>query len=745
MKWIAGLLVALVVGSGLAPAQEARETGIPREDLFPDTTFIFYNIASIPSLTEKAAALPVSKLVDEFLALNRDFQPGPALDAFFGRIDLDQAGLARFLPGQMGLTGPALAALFPGEAAIGVYLREPRVYTPDNIEWCAIVRLGPVNDDSMLTLGTLFRRVQGALGAIDTAVQEYADYAVTTFSKSGREVLSWAVVNKTFLVITRTRNEMIKTTDRIRERRSEVLGDNAQFRTARRDFRPGADTVFFVDTRTCGAILAAILPPKIGAYAVYLKPLGLLNVHALAGSMVLDAAGVEESMTVYMDKQEGLFALLGEGSLGFDFATVPQRAVTVQYVTFDLLAAGGIVADIVKQYAALIPGAGGWFDQLGAAITEAEIESGIKFRDDIVSNLEGSMVWFTLPVDGPLAAETPYASCLVIKAFEPEVTMQKIVAFINNGLKLKLAEQANGDNMIYYRQFTQPGLPYVSFARVGDKLFIGGAPKELAFVLDAVRQGPPITEDPKFKAFLGDDNVTNFALVDIEKAVNGLAGRFNLKGSLTLAQIMTKIMKVETDALSAGLPFVKFPDLAAVGARLNILGQKIVNRDGNLIYYWRAPVPVQFLLGGLAFSAVRLIPVIEERNEQGRVAQSREKLEGIAFNLELYAMEHNGAYPAALADLYPQYIKTLEVFAAPGGESELVNKEEIPTRGIWILRGGMDLNRLEPKEVVIYQRKDVHADGFWVLLRNGAIELRVPGTYDKLVEEITGNKIEIVE
>lgn len=709
------LTVILIMAMAALTWAQEKETPLLFETFYPEPTVAYAAVSSLKALLVKGLDLPAVKLVEEIVkAVRPDFSVRSGLEI----------GLR-----EIGLTGDDIDSLFPGPLTIGLFKVEGGKADADNLEWCLVATLSPAAENQAMKIDGVFRRIKNMLAADQMRTREYADYIVTTLFKGPEEVLSYSVF-KSYLVVSGSKDELGTAVQRIQEKQAGTFADNELYRRlAGRRARP-ADVVYYADVLELAAFIGPGIPAEARPYLKYLNLTGLNDVQAIQGTIRLTDTGVSETVDLLFDQIRGIMALFSNPvEPGFDFGLIPETCPMVASINIDALLLWETIGQILKEFQAAAPGSGGELNNLTSGVSEAEMEAGVDLKNDILGNIDASLISFLYPLVVPIQ-NMPAAPIITANVFDANDTLQNIIHLFKDGFKAELSSKKHGDRTIYYRQYDQM---YLAFTFIDERIYASQHPDMLAAWIDGLgSKNRSILDNPKFKAFAGEAGFRNLTFVDIEKYI-ALFPAVNLN---TLIQAM---------GVSQGSGQI-LPSLASIGSRLNIYGQKIKYDDNLVSIATVGPVPVQMILpAGLGYLFFVKIPQIPKQREQARIAVSRQRLSTISFNLELYTLEQFGRYPRALGDLYPQYIKTLDVFAAPGSEDVIKFKDEIAQEGMFVLRPITDIHKLKVTDIVVYQKKGIHAEGFHILRRGGAIEFLPADSFDRLQEELEGSSVEIIE
>lgn len=722
------LLLSIFIGVFFVFGMYAQEELHSGEDFFPEDTILFYSIPNVSEFTNKMSNLPVvgitNDITKEYLNLDLEEMRTSYLDKF-------------------GITQDNLKVLFPGEMVFGIYKKERGKPGIDNLEWVLILRTGPMTDALMFTIDSIFRQIKSTMSGVEVNSEEYFDYIITVFRKKGNEILNYALT-KSYLIVTSTKNELIKTVYRIKKRRQKVFRNNQLYKQIRRDENQPADARFFIDAVGIAELLNLVVPAEI---IMYLRPTGVLELRGIYGRMVFSSQGVKEDFVCLFDSLKGVLSLFeGTDSMSFDFSKIPGAAWSASGFSVDPLEVWDTINEIVKQFEEVFPGASKWLFSTKAVIAEAEAESGVDLQDDIISNIDGNIVFYILPVQSKVMMGSPLLHIFTAKIYERNITERNIVSFFK-GLKLKLSKKRYKEQIIYYRQFEAS---YFSFVFFEDMIYICDHPDKLIELIDFLgKKRKAITENKKFNVFLKDRNINYFGFLDFEPYFRFIAEEYNIQRHFSIDKMFRNTItlwpEIDRSLIPSFLDDFKLPDLAAVGKRLNVYTQKVTFQDNFIIASFQTPVPMQMVFAATGVGVIKLIPIIKAGQEKKREEISRENLNTIAVEMEMYALYHNWEYPNSLKDLYPHYIKSLNVFAAPGMEDSIRFKDEIDEKGCFVLRDIKNLHKVMRDKIRIYQKNTAHKNGFFVLMTSGEIIFFPLKQYDELIRSFSENTVEIIE
>jgi len=708
--------VALVLGTVLLGTAAEKDVFKP-DTFFPENTLFYYEFSDVSRTVGKLKELPVMRAV----ALVRNI--------------LDEAGLKQRIPGaaEWQTAGEELAALSAGRAACGVYPVKGK--EGEEIAWSAAAYCGKLTEEKELARESLLRRVQNLLGISTAENADYVDYTITSFFKAKKEVFAYTFFQGWF-VAGSGKNEVIKAVYRMKERRKGVLADNMMYKLLLRNAEE-ADSRFFMDAAGLGRTAKKALPPEIGRYTAFLSGTGIDRLQAVAGVMRVEKTAVKEIFSAYFDEQKGLIALCENlKKASFPFEKIPSSSFQVGCVNLDPAALWETVLGIIREYPRLVPESKRWVEDVETVLREIEVKSGLNIRRDLLDKLHNTIVSFSFPPSPGTGKADVLFPVYGVESFDAGGWIKNLVKLFNEGLSCKLSERTSGGHKIYYRQF--PGC-YVAFMRMENTVFASLHPDVLArLVTLGTGKGGSILADKEFSRFLGKGEFVSFSYTDIEKFFRYLGETYGLKNGFTLKALVERLSGGKLGGGAALVPDISLPGCEEMGKWFGRTSSRTTYRNNTLTCTCISPFPVHFAAGGAAFVASRALPLIKAAHEKKRVAVSRKRLETIAFNLELYAMEHNGSYPESLADLYPVYVKNLDVFAPPGREASLTMKSDIGKKGMFVYRRILNIARLKPTDVIVYQKKGIHPGGFFVLLRSGTIQWAPPAMYERVKRSVEG-------
>lgn len=118
-----------------------------------------------------------------------------------------------------------------------------------------------------------------------------------------------------------------------------------------------------------------------------------------------------------------------------------------------------------------------------------------------------------------------------------------------------------------------------------------------------------------------------------------------------------------------------------------------------------------------AITFALLTPFVNKMRDRANIIKCSNNIRLISLALHMYAADHNEAFPPALGDLYPDYIKEEKVFDCPAagaiGTAEKSDYEYIA--GLTEASG--------PTEVIVYDRDGNHKKlGRNILRVSGSVE-----------------------
>lgn len=729
-------ILASAVSTAGIRSQEAPQN-VPFEYCFPEQTFFYYEVSDIPKLKSKIASLPVADLVK-------------TLEKTFRRIDA-RKNISEQLS-SLGINGNDLKHFFKGNAVFGLFPVKAGDADRESLEWCFITDIGTVSKDFDFARENIFRKMQNRIGVSNVTNTKYQDYTITSYFKGEEQIFNYTVF-RNYFAASGTKNELVKIVYRMKKKRNGTLVENVLYKLVKPDSEKNRDARFFLDAAGIASHVRNILPEDTGLFLKYLEPTGILQTRALFGTMQLGKTGVEESFVIYFKNPKGFIPLLeSKENATFDFKSIPGSAVSARVMHIDPIRLWITFGTLLKEYSAITSGADEWIKKYEAYVRSVEVKSGIDIQKDILSNMNKTFVEFVLPVRSGTIRGQSLAPVYGIEVFDAEALRKNLISLFNNGLKQELSVKEKGDYTIYYRQIDRR--LYVAFVFIKDKLFLSLHHRILDLLITNMEQEKKsILDHNAFSELIKDDQVTSVSYVDFSRMLSFLGKKYDLSKKFTLKRLVAVLIEGQKDFFtqtgispaSLPLPEVTFPGLDIIGKHLGISTQKTSYKNNTLYCRSVFPVPIQLVCAGAGVIGVQMMPFIQQQHEQSRINLSRKRLQDISFNINLYALEHNGKYPDSLADLYPQYAKTLEIFAAPGKESSLKFKSDISRKGMFVFRKINDIANIKPEKVILYQKNDVHPSGFFVLLKNGIIQWRDSSLFKKTVMEFKESNVEIIE
>ena len=114
---------------------------------------------------------------------------------------------------------------------------------------------------------------------------------------------------------------------------------------------------------------------------------------------------------------------------------------------------------------------------------------------------------------------------------------------------------------------------------------------------------------------------------------------------------------------------------------------------------------------------IMLTPLVNKMRDRANIIKCSNNIRLISLALHMYAADHDEAFPPALADLYPSYVKERKVFICPS-----VGDSAAPGRIDYEYVPGMTESS-PSTEVIIYDRATNHkGKGRNIVRVNGSVE-----------------------
>jgi len=716
-------------------AQEAVRT-VPIECFYPEETLFYYKVSNAPHLIGKMKALPITGLLEKILN------------------ELKKADKSGNITSQIniaGLTKNNIKYLFKGEAALGLYRKTKGKEGAENLEWCFVTDIGVPSKDLDFARESVFRGIRNKVGVGNITNTKYLDYTITTYFKGAKQFLNYTVFNN-YLIVTHTKNELVKTVYRMKKKRNSTLVDNFLFKLVKQDPETPADARFFVDVAGTADCIKNVLPPDVSHFMSYLEPTGLLQIRAAFGLMTLNEKGVDETIRIYFEETKGFISLLETPKKStFYWQDIPKSAVGVSVFYADPVSLWTVFNTMLKEYPKLLPGTEEYIKDYRAFLRTLQVKSGISIEKDILGNIGKNWAAISLPAAEGSIRGYHLIPIYSVEVFDGESVANALKAVLNKGLNLRLSVKKEGEQRIYYRQFSEM---YFAFTVIKDKLYISIHPRMLAYFIRHMKiEKESVLEHQAVKSLADAGPCTAASWVDFKRMLGFIGRKYGLNKKITIKKLFEAALEEQGKTLAGmgispdAIPFpnLAFPGLDEIGEALNVYTGRTVFKNNIFTSTYVSPVPIQVVLAGTGMAVVQMIPILKQQHEKGRVAVSSERLQEISFNLNLYSMEHNGKYPGSLEELYPQYIRSLKIFAAPGKESSLTMKHHISQKGMFVYKSIPDISNVKNEAVIVYQKKDVHSGGFFVLLKNGTVQWRLSNMYKRTVNEFEGSSVEVIE
>ena len=395
-----------------------------------------------------------------------------------------------------------------------------------------------------------------------------------------------------------------------------------------------------------------------------LEALGVQNIVAAGfGSRFADG-GIRDAFYFYAPGERGGF--LTPAPQPVDLAVlsiVPKNAEVAAVWRLDLEQAYGAVINLLQNIGDAESA------EVLDAIADFEQLAGLRIKEDLLASLGTQMLFYASPDENVLMIEYKDRDAL-------DSSIRKLIGLA--GEHVRLGRIQYGGRTIHHLDITSFPVPISPSYTYGNK-FIAFAlyPQTLKGFLRRMRGGggESIRYNPDFQRVAaryleGCDGLS------YSDAGRGLVEFYNLLviGAHALhgvdqvpirAELMPPASVVEEHMFglgggrmndAEGILYESFSPVGSLGGTLSAIGQLVGTYAGGGMMN----AQMTMVMAGM------LMPALARARGEARGAACMGNLHNIGLGMAMYKIDHGGAMPETLDELYPVYLETVQTFLCPG-------------------------------------------------------------------------------